>query len=1095
MISMPEKSIQRVYDTLLRMPAGGLDAAKRLVWTELNYARAAEPLSTRAWPAPARALLAAQPLLLARHAGPLGAFDVIYVALTPEPDRRADAREDARTPPLSLSAERAIINQLLLDHPHALFLFSDQDERYWHLVNVKIQRDEGKGAAAAQRHVIRRIAVGPDERMRTAAERIAMLDLTTLAPDLTDLSPIEIQQRHDEAFDVEAVTHAFFTTYRTCFEAAEAAITGLDDAETLRLFTQRLFNRVLFIAFLERKGWLTYEGRSDYLQALWEAHQATREQDAEANFYRDRLALLFFAGLNNPGGVDIPGIHRAGFLQQQIGDVPYLNGGLFERAPLDEHEGVTVPDAVFAPLFDKLLYHYNFTVTESTPLDVEVAVDPEMLGRIFEELVTGRHESGSYYTPKPIVAFMCREALKGYLQDACPRETGGAVAALVDDRDARGLRAPEGVLHALRRVRACDPACGSGAYLLGMLHELMALRQALFISRSIDPRSAYDRKLEIIQHNLYGVDLDPFAVNIARLRLWLSLIVDFEGATPPPLPNLAYKIEAGDSLTGPAPQQLQPDLFHHQLVQDYFALKGEFMTAHGPEKQALRQRIAEVQREIAEWAGTAGDPGAFDWTVQFAEVFTAPGESASTLTGGMTGVVNAVPGQMQLTAQEGRAPGFDIVIANPPYVRQELQSQDQKARYKALYPEVYTGTADLYVYFYARALHLLRQGGVAAFISSNKWLRAGYGKKLRQHLKTQTTVNIIVDFGDQPLFGAIAYPQIIVFQNEPPEDSHRLKVLEIEHLTIVHHLSETVQSNAWSQPQNSLQADQGWALVVPEVRALLTKLRQSGLPLGQYSSEQVNIGIKTGFNRAFVIDQATRDGLVVEDPQSADLIKRWIRGRNVKRWRISWDGEYLIAIQNSDDENAQYPWKDAKTEGVAWEIFREHYPALSHHLSQYKERLRKRWDQGKYWWELRACAYYMQFEKPKILYPDIAKKCEFTYDEDGYLSGNTTYFLPTDDSVLLGILNSQVVEFFYRHITTMIQQDYLRFFTQYLQQVPIPEPTHDQRAAIEALVRKLLDAEGQGPQVAAWERELNALVYDVYDLTPDEVALVERETG
>src|SRR5205085_2945955 len=188
-------------------------------------------------------------------------------------------------------------------------------------------------------------------------------------------------------------------------------------------------------------------------------------------------------------------------------------------------------NAAFAAVFD-LLERYNFTVTESTPLDIEVAVDPEMLGKVFEVLVTGRHETGSYYTPRPIVAFMGREALKHYLAAVVRDEA--AVARFVDEGDPSKLSDPEAVLNALRSVKVCDPACGSGAYLLGMMQELLRLRQALFATRGLDAQKVYDRKLEIIQNNLYGVDIDLFAVNIAKLRLWLSLAVEFVGAKPPP---------------------------------------------------------------------------------------------------------------------------------------------------------------------------------------------------------------------------------------------------------------------------------------------------------------------------------------------------------------------------------------------------------------------------------------------------------------------------------------------------------------------------------------------------------------------------------
>lgn len=1063
---MPTTNQQRVYDLLHQMPTQGAQALKRLFWSELNYDRAADPLSIREWPAGAREVLAAPPTLLARHDAPTGGFDVITIKLAPE--------QVGRSFPLSLTAERTVIEHLLPHHPYALFIFSNVEETHWHLVNVKYQREDAAPAqpAPAQR-VFRRIAIGPRERLRTAAERIAMLDLAGLSPDLTGLSPLAIQQRHDEAFDVEAVTRAFFTTYRERFEAAEALITGIADADDLRLFTQRLFNRLLFIAFLERKGWLTFEGRADYLQALWEAHQTARQTDPQANFYAERLKVLFFQGLNNPAHRDLMTPGRV--LQGLIGDVPYLNGGLFERTPLDEIAGVTVPDAVFVPLFADLLYHYNFTVTESTPLDEEVAVDPEMLGKIFEELVTGRHESGSYYTPKPIVAFMCREALKGYLRDRCPRESAATVAAFVDARDAGALRTHEAVLDALRAVRVCDPACGSGAYLLGMLHELMELRLALFTARRLDPLSAYHRKQKIIQRNLYGVDIDEFAVNIARLRLWLSLIVEFEGEIPPPLPNLDFKIEVGDSLTAPAPEQLQPDLFHHQLVQHYLQLKGEFMTAHGPEKRTLREKIAGVQQEIAEWAGTAGDPGAFDWTVEFAEIFTAPGEKSPS---------------PELRGRDGEGVGFDIIVANPPYVRMEL-IKELKPLLKQRYSEVYAGRADLYVYFYARTLHLLRAGGMGVFISSNKWLRARYGKKLRQTLKEQTTVRAIVDFGDLPVFGAIAYPQIIAFRKAQPPEGHEMRALEVDDLAVVDHLSEVVQEKSWDQPQASLRKT-GWALVTPDVLTLMRKLRETGAPLGKYVNGKIYYGIKTGYNKAFVIDQASRNQLIAEDARSAEIIKPWLSGRDIDSWRISDSEQYIIFTARGVDIDK--------------------YPAIKKHLEAYRERLENRATSHLHpWYELQQpqSGVYEEFEKPKIVYPDIAHTPEFAYDASThYYISNTVYALPSDGYYLLGILNSKVVQFFYTNISSTIRGGYLRFTAMYMERIPISSPTPDQRAAIETLVRNLLDAHADAEtsdvletsdvsasDISAWEQDLNTLVYHVYGLTEDEIALINRETS
>jgi len=345
----------------------------------------------------------------------------------------------------------------------------DPSQATWKFVNIR--PTQGRNG-----RLIRRLTIGPAERLHdrlyTAAQRLALIDISRQP----SISAIELQSLHDRAFDVEAATNAFFATYRTVFEAVEDSITGITGE------TRQLFNRLMFIVFLEHKDWLKFQNRPDYLYALWEGYQREKVHDPDTNFYRDRLYYLFFVGLNNSTEVDImrAGGHDQGMLQLLIGNVPYLNGGLCDQEDEDKNPNIVVPDAVIGRILDELFYHYNFTVMESTPQETEVAVDPEMLGRIFEELVTGRHETGSYYTPKPVVSFMGREALKGYLQHACPGERADALAAFVDQHEPGQLSDPERVLDALKKVRICDPACGSGAYLLGMLHELLDVRECLF---------------------------------------------------------------------------------------------------------------------------------------------------------------------------------------------------------------------------------------------------------------------------------------------------------------------------------------------------------------------------------------------------------------------------------------------------------------------------------------------------------------------------------------------------------------------------------------------------------------------------------------
>ncbi len=1076
-----DPDLRPTVQALLRaLPTQKVAALKQLFWSELNYDRAGVTLPMTDWPDALRSLLAEAPQLFAT-AGEGDGFHIIYCRLR-------GANQGEPQPP-ALGDERLLVGKLLRTHPYALFIFANAAQDHWHFVNVKYEQD----AEARARRVFRRISVspyetaGPQERLRTATERLSLLDMATLTPALAGVSPLVVQNRHDEAFDVEAVTRDFFATYRTVFEQVERLITGLA-GEAERLFTQRLFNRLLFLIFLERKGWLTFGGRSDYLRALWEAHRRDEAAGEAENFYRDRLRLLFFSGLNTPNEVDVVGANRHGFLQQRIGQVPYLNGGLFEEDATDRNPAVAVPDRAIELILTRLLYHYNFTITESTPLDVEVAVDPEMLGKIFEELVTGRHESGSYYTPKPVVAFMGREAIKGYLEHACPDESEKALALLVDERDPAGLQRPRAVLAALRRVTICDLACGSGAYLLGMLHELMALRQALAGFADIDQQTLYDQKLEIIQQNLYGVDIDPFAVNIARLRLWLSLIVEYAGDAPPPLPNLDFKIETGDSLTAPNPAALEPDMFRDQQVRDFFALKSRYLQAHGGEKQTLRRQIDALRQQMQGWAHHRGEAQeGFDWVVEFAEIFDAPEEAHAgggrTLSGAATAIVNRSGGQMELAGTTAGRGGFDIMLANPPYVRQELLKPEYKTLLKARYPEVHAGTADLYVYFYARALHLTKPAGMVVFISSNKFMRAGYGEKLRRHLTTATTLRALIDYGDLPLFTATAYPCIVATRAAAPGADAAPQTLVIDTLADVEKTGEVMQQRAWPLAQTALRPD-GWALERPETLALLAKLRKAGKPLREYIGGQLYYGIKTGLNEAFIVDLETRNRLIAEDESSRTVLKPFLRGRDVKRWKARYADLWVIFLRHGTSINK--------------------YPAIKAHLEQFKERLQpkpsdwpntKPWPgrkAGSYkWYEIQDnVAYWEEFERPKILIPAITNAPQYAFDDSGmYSNDKTSICIAEHPYYLLGILNSRLMWWFITQTASAKQGGFFECKPMYVGQIPIPAWQAGEE--ITPLVQALLVRQAAGEDVAALEAAIDAAVYRLFGVAEGEVAVVE----
>ena len=550
------------------------------------------------------------------------------------------------------------------------------------------------------RLVLRRMVVGRDVPRRTVVQQIS--NIYSKYEKSRNLRKVL-----SDAFNVEPVTREFFTKYKDIFKDALEKITGFggDDDDAKRLFVQTLFNRLMFVHFLSRKGWLTINDDKDYLRALWIDYRNTPAPSPTGiapNFYRDRLRLLFFTGLNNPDSRDL-----SRGASPLIGSVPFLNGGLFTEGEHDaEDSPIVVPDSVIEGALAELFEKFNFTVMESTPFDIEVAVDPEMLGKVFEELVNERHDSGAYYTPRPVVAFMCREALKGYLEGKDTGVSADAIAGYIENRDTGGISvdAARRIGAALDEITVVDPACGSGAFLLGMMQELVDLQTTLY-NAGVDSRSLHALKLHIIERNLYGVDIDEFAVNIAMLRLWLSLAIDFDGDTPPALPNLDFKIVRGDSLLGPDPSpDKYPDLFRYQAVQAaerIATLKAEFMKRTANTKTQVKEEVEQEEDALRDaLIDTAAPDGAVDWRVQFAEVFSLRG-------------------------------GFDVAIANPPYLFGEAMPSRAGLHQYVLA----RGQYDAYWLFHERSLNsLLSPNGVHCFINSDALLARDESRIVRDFL-------------------------------------------------------------------------------------------------------------------------------------------------------------------------------------------------------------------------------------------------------------------------------------------------------------------------------------------------------------------------
>jgi len=519
----------------------GLEPLKKLFWSELNYDRVNQPLSRRGWSQTAANNLAEDPILFA-GGGQNNDFHVVYSCL---PQDR-----------LLLGQERPVVTQLLKEHQYGLFIFSNKTQDHWHFINVKYDAEKEK------RRLFRRISISPEERLRTASERVAMLDLQSIQPDMFGLQPLTIQSKHDEAFDVEAVTKQFFEEYKAIFRILEDDLKKqVKDHTWAHDYSLQFLNRCMFIYFIQRKGWLGND--RDFLSSFWKTYQ----RSSQNSFVDNWLKVLFFEAFNNKfhGGHD----YFPAEIREALSLAPYLNGGLFTESRLDQEHKATISDRRFEQIL-RFLERYNFTIAEDSPLDKEVAVDPEMIGKVYESLVNvseevdERGEAGIFYTPRTEIDLMCRLSLVDHLANHLGNERkellNQLVFALEPDEKTDADRAVAGanlwptLNERLRDITVLDPACGSGSFLVGILNILDDLQERA--NRQLDiTEASYELKKRIIGQSLYGVDVMEWACHVAELRLWLALIIDVDFtreelhvSREPLLPHFSFKVRCGDSL-------------------------------------------------------------------------------------------------------------------------------------------------------------------------------------------------------------------------------------------------------------------------------------------------------------------------------------------------------------------------------------------------------------------------------------------------------------------------------------------------------------------------------------------------------------------
>ncbi|MFN8355451.1 MAG: Eco57I restriction-modification methylase domain-containing protein [Spirosomataceae bacterium] len=940
----------------------------------------------------------------------------------------------------------------------------------------------------------------------------------------------------------------------------------------------------------------------------------------------DEVAELFFEVLA------VPVQDRHISIQERYGQIPYLNSSLFELSPL-EKQTISIEDLkdrLEIPYFantvlreDKgkpkkgqvktlnylldFLGAYNFSSNAQEPSDHKTLINASVLGLIFEKL--NGYKEGSFFTPAFVTMFMCRESVR---QATVQKFNEAYQWSCTDFDDLKEQLSPllkekRTEFNALlNTLRICDPAVGSGHFLVSALNEIIAIKSelrliqhpngtrlthcsisiendelvvfdedegqdfvyqlsksnTLIAEKQLIQQTLFEEKRIIIENCLFGVDINPKSVAICQLRLWIELLKNaYYSATPyglqlQTLPNIDINIKTGNSLVSRLPldfalkELFTKDKYKYELYLN--AVKSYKNTRNKKEKNELLDFIKAIKNQAFETAlkrdirviklsklkveihslqnkiyigdlieGTLVDKkllekedslkkqirqleesiendkksrfyrNTFEWRTEYPEVMNSEGEYV----------------------------GFDLVIGNPPYIKAG-EFNEFKNQFKQSYPHTFVGTADLYVYFMERAISLLKPNGLLTFIVPNKWMRTGYGENLRNWLKTLQLTKII-DFGDLPVFEeATAYPCIVSIQNQSNTNNTlvaaNVKTLEFE----AGGLSAYVTNNGFSTSVEAFSDQEGWILSDATTQSLLQRLKQTGISLDKYINGQVFYGLKTGLNAAFVIeDKQVVDELIAQDPRSAEVIFPFVEGKDVKRYQSLPIHQYLIlfrkgqtreyfvqkeyqrAVLDNQENDVKfdpkelwsYLYKTIKiTQEDAFEWLSTHYPAITKHLLPYKDKAIERGDKGEFWWELRACSYYEEFEKPKLVYPNICRRPEFTFDDSAVFTNQKCFIVGCSDYYLLGVLNSAITNFLFRNILPALRGNFYEPNYALLKDFPIAIPSTIERVKIAEKVNQILEIKKATPQAdtTALEAEIDELVFDLYGLTLEERQMV-----
>ena len=962
-------------------------------------------------------------------------------------------------------------------------------------------------------------------------------------------------------------------------------------------------NRVLFLKLLEAQLVAYNKGNKDFLFL---------NNDKIRDF--DDLDKLFFRVLAKKP------LDRDENIQQLFGHVPYLNSSLFEPTEL-EHQTLFVSgleDYVELPFLsstvlkdatgkkvskplDTLQYlfgfldAYNFSSEGSEEIqeDNKRLINASVLGLIFEKI--NGYKDGSFFTPGFITMYMCRETIRRAVVQKFNELKGWSCKTIDDLYDKIDDKKEANAI--INSLKLCDPAVGSGHFLVSALNEIIAIKSELKILLDRDGKTLRDYHVEvendelvmtdddgglfsynptnresqrvqetlfhekqtIIENCLFGVDLNPNSVKICRLRLWIELLknayykfpstidVETHGRASlqenrelETLPNIDINIKCGNSLISRYTldadikkalkrskwtidsyrlavmtyrnasskdekramerliKEIKSDFESEITVSDKRVLKlnklrGDLLmlttqtslfeqtkkekSTWNKEVNALTESIGKLEKELEEIRNNKIYENAFEWRFEFPEVLN----------------------------DEGDFVGFDVVIGNPPYIRQE-EFSDIKPYLKQRF-KVYNSIADLLTYFVELGFDILKSKGTFQFIISNKFTRANYGSQLRFFLAENTQLSHFVDFSGVPVFDEATVDAVIVgFIKFKNKDNNLTYANIMKNNFDLNDFDNYLNLNKLLYSQQNLN-ENTWAFENDEVLKIKHKVEVQGLPLKEWDIT-INYGIKTGLNEAFVIDSIKKEEIEEMNPQSIELLKPLLRGRDIQKYCPDYQGLWIIYIPKGYTIKSQLGLKqNVLNQSIprygyvefdeAWEWLKIKHPVICNHLLPYKKIADARSDMGDYWWEQRACAYLESFEKPKIIYPNMTKFLPFVIDLDSHYYHNDKSFQILSNNIywLGAFFNSTLFKYCFKDNFAELMGGTRELRKVFFEPIPVMQITEEQEKPFEILVNEIINLKKQDPtaDTSSLETEIDQLVYQLYGLTEEEIMIVEGE--